>query len=512
MEQTRELDGKTPAVPPVGILNGDSKSTPLVTKVILIIFQFLILFSIFYMVKSFIFPSNIKSDHSYLLTILAALLAVYVAFFMLAKFQLILQEFTLKSDKMEQHVNERNSALQKINEQMRFEINERNRVEAALNESEGRFRTIIREAAIGIAIIDKNGWVHESNPALQLMLGYSPQELKKVSFNELLVSKDALKSKVIFNELIYGYRTNVQTEKRFVRKDGKICWGRQSISLVRDSAGEPQFFIAMVEDVTERRLAEEEIRGYQEQLQSLASELSLSEERERRTMAEGLHDHIGQLLSMAKMKLEELQDSAVYRKMMSPIKEVHKMIEKSISYTRSLMFELSPPILYDVGFEATVEWLAEQIRDKHHLHVEVKANGQTHQLDNEMRGLLFRAFRELLLNVIKHAQASRVQVEIQRVKTNLQISVSDDGRGFQEKDAISTKAKQGFGLFSIRERITYFGGRMDIESHPGQGTRVTLTMPLKNRKNKGGGQKVSVASLPSRVYHGDAPVKEVAAN
>jgi PAS domain S-box-containing protein len=380
-----------------------------------------------------------------------------------------------------------------------IEVNERNRIQAELTESEGRFRAIIREAAIGIAIIDKNGWVHETNPALRSMLGYSPQELQKVAFHQLLFPKDALKSNEIFNELMCGHQVNVRTEKRFVRKDGKICWGRQSISLVRDIAGEPQFFIAMVEDVTERRLAEEKIRLYQEQLQSLASELSFSEERERRTMAEMLHDQIGQLLILAKMKLDELQDPAMHLDPVAPIKEVYQLIEESIDHTRSLLFELSPPILYDVGFEAAVEWLAEQMRDKQNLHVEVKANGQTHQLDKEMRGFLFRAVRELLFNVIKHAQASRVLVEIRRDKTNLQISVTDNGRGFQEKDPISTKTNQGFGLLSIRERITYFGGRLDIESHPGQGARVTLTMPLKRRKDKGGEQKGSVASLLSKV-------------
>jgi PAS domain-containing protein len=90
-----------------------------------------------------------------------------------------------------------------------IEVHERNRVEAELKESEGRFRAVIREAAIGIAIIDKDGWVHESNPALQLMLGYSPQELQKVSFNQLLVPKDALKNKEIFSELLHGHRAHV---------------------------------------------------------------------------------------------------------------------------------------------------------------------------------------------------------------------------------------------------------------------------------------------------------------
>jgi PAS domain S-box-containing protein len=513
MDQTKELGGQIPSVQPVQTLNENSKSTPLSSKLMLIILQVLILLSLFFLVKSFVFPSNIKWDASDLSIIFASLLAVSAAFFILAKFQIVLQDFSLKSEKMEKHVEERTTELLKINEHMRFEIHERKRVEGALKESEGRFRTIVREAAIGIAIIDKDGRMQESNPALQMMLGYLPLELEKVPFTQLLYPEDARKSKKMFNELLYGYRTDVRTEKRYIRKDGKIRWGSQSISLVREITGEPKFFIAMVEDVTERRLAEEKIRGYQEQLQSLASELSLSEERERRTLAGVLHDHIGQLLSMAKMKLEELQDSAVYRGLVSPIKEVHKMIEKSISYTRSLIFELSPPILYDVGFEATVEWLAEQMRQQHHLQVEVEAYGQTDQLDKEMRGLLFRAVRELLFNVIKHAQASRAKIKIQRSRGNLQVEVEDDGVGFKEQESLSEGTSHGFGLFSIRERITYFGGRLDIESLPGQGTRVTLRMPLKNRKNKDRQQgQVSAASLPSRAHDHAAPVKEVAAN
>ncbi len=508
-EQTSILDKEcSPARPSA------RTSTPLITKLVLITLQVLILLSLFHMIKTFLVPSTSEWTSSDILAVFLGLLATAVAFFILAKFQIVLQDFTLKSEKLEKHIDERTSDLLKINEDMRFEINERKRVEAALSESEGRFRTIIREAAIGIAIIGKNGRVHESNPALQLMLGYSPQEFQGLSFPQLLYPDDARKSKELFKELLYGYRTNARTEKRFVRKDGKIGWGRQSISLVRDVTGEPQFFIAMIEDVTERRLAEEKICSYQEQLQSLASELCLSEERERRTLAGMLHDHIGQLLSMAKMKLEELQESVLFRSLVSPIKEVHKMIENSINYTRSLIFELSPPILYDVGFEATVEWLAEQMTQQHHLHIEVKADGQTDQLDNEVRGLLFRAVRELLFNVIKHAKASRAIVKIQRAQNQLQVVVEDDGVGFQEEQvSLSAAPSHGYGLFSMRERITYFGGSLNIESHPGQGARVTLTMPMECKKKKGGHQgHVSADHRPSKFPSGDAPVQRIAAN
>lgn len=314
------------------------------------------------------------------------------------------------------------------------------------------------------------------------MMGYPPQGLQGVCFTQLLPPEDALKSEEIFNELLHGYRSNILTEQRLVRKDGNIVWGRQSISLVRDTRGTPKFFIAIIDDVTEARLAEEKICSYQDKLQSLASELSLSEERERRTLAERLHDHTGQLLCMAKIKLEELEDSAPNGSLQSSLKEIQGMIEKSIDNTRSLIYELSPPILHGVGFEAAVDLLAEDMRQQH-FGIKVEGDGQADQLDKEVRHFLFRVVRELLFNVVKHAQASQVEINIQRVNTSLQIIVADNGVGFQgEKPWSSANASQGFGLFSIRERVTYFGGSLSIDSPPGQGTRVILTMPMDYQK------------------------------
>lgn len=460
-----------------------SASTPLVPKLILSLLQFLILLSLVHLTYQVLFPVPGEKSASFSYLLLVSLLAVAVAFFILAKFQLVIEDFALKSDKLERHLADRTQNLLKINEEMRSEISERKRVEIALKESEGRFRAIIREAAIGIAIVDQNRMLQEGNPVLHLMMGYPPQGLQGVCFTQLLLPEDAPKSEEIFNELLHGYRANIQTEQRLVRKDGNIVWGRQSISIVRDISGIPKFFIAMIEDVTEAHLAEEKIRNYQEKLQSLASELSLSEERERRTLAETLHDHTGQLLCMAKIKLEELEDSAPDSSLQSSLKEIQGMIEKSINCTRSLIYELSSPILYDVGFEAAVDWLAEDMSRQHHLAIKVEGDGQADQLDKEMRHFLFRVVRELLFNVIKHAQASQVWIRIQRVNTSLQVIVTDNGVGFQEEKAwYSANVSQGFGLFSIRERITYFGGSLNIESRPGQGTRVILTMPRDYQK------------------------------
>ena len=162
----------------------------------------------------------------------------------------------------------------------------------------------------------------------------------------------------------------------------------------------------------------------------------------------------------------------------TPMDEVRRLVEQTIQYTRSLTFELSPPILYDLGFEAAVEWLAEMMQEQHGLRIEVQSDKGPKPLDDEIRVLLFQAVRELLVNVIKHAQASQVRVAIDREGADLRIKVEDNGVGLPiSLDAPPTG--RGFGLFSIRERLKHLGGHLKAESEPGQGTRVTLLVPLR---------------------------------
>jgi signal transduction histidine kinase len=130
-------------------------------------------------------------------------------------------------------------------------------------------------------------------------------------------------------------------------------------------------------------------------------------------LATVLHDQIAQLLMVAKGKFEKMQESAIYRNLAKPIEEIRKLIEESIRYTRSLVFELSPPILYDLGFEPAMEWLAEHMEKQYGLVVHVEEDDQPKPLDNEARVLLFRAVRELLFNVLKHAQVSCARVVLQ---------------------------------------------------------------------------------------------------
>ncbi len=353
----------------------------------------------------------------------------------------------------------------------------------ALRETERRFRKIFEEAGIGIALVDMEGYLLDSNPALQQMLSYRKEELYRKSFLDITHPDDQEPSSNLFKYLVEGKRDSFRREKRYLRKDGHLVWGQLTLSLVRDVSGEPQFAMAMIEDITKRKQAEAEITTYQEQLQSLASELSLTEERERRQLATDLHDHIGQALAIAKIKLGVLQKSASSEALSNPLSEVRELIEKMIQDTRSLTFELSLPILYELGFEAAVEWFAKYMRAQHGIQVDIQRDRKPLPMDDEIKVLLFKAVRELMMNIVKHAHASQAQVIIQRDGDDIRIEVEDNGVGIDHSKIHPQLGRTGgFGLFSIRERLRYLGGRVEVASDQGQGARITLLVPLQHTK------------------------------
>ena len=247
------------------------------------------------------------------------------------------------NDILERIVNERTLDLQKANREMEQEICERQRVQQALVQSETRFRTIIQEAAIGMAVVDKQGRLMQSNLALQRMLDYTSEKLQDMVIAQIIYPDDVDRSMKSFQELLKGLQPTYHMEERFIRLDGTVIGdachflgaGRRRRTLIRHRHGgryQPE------------REAEEQVSNYQKQLQSLTSELSLTEERERRRLATDLHDHIGQALAISKIKLGLLQQNAASQDIAEPLGEVRKIIDQMIQDTRSLTFELSLPV------------------------------------------------------------------------------------------------------------------------------------------------------------------------
>jgi PAS domain S-box-containing protein len=251
---------------------------------------------------------------------------------------------------------------------------------------------------------------------------------------------------------------------------------------------ETEMILLAMMDITIRKQQEQEIRDHQRQLASLTEQLLFAEERERRRLAVALHDSIGQSLAFSKRELGVLQKH-VPAAAAEAIEGVKNEIDEAIHQTRDLTFELSPATLHTFGLEAGIEELCDQFRRQEEFAVRFEATDEDKPLTDQVKVLLYRATRELLLNVVKHAEAKNVSVRVDRVDNQIRIRVADDGRGF-DLSAIGEVAgeRRGFGIFSIRERLTHVGGSFQIVSEPGKGTEATLIAPLRSGPLQDGDQ------------------------
>lgn len=222
------------------------------------------------------------------------------------------------------------------------------------------------------------------------------------------------------------------------------------------------------------------IQSYQKQLRRLTSELSLAEARERREIASDLHDHIGQALAYVVQKVSMLRGNAVFSGNENDFEEILAILDQTIRYTRDLTMEISPPILYELGLSAAIDWLAERTFLRYGLKVISSQTGTPVGISEDIRVFVFKAVQELLINAAKHAQAHQVDVRTSWRESELEISVHDDGCGFDTASFDSGFSKEGcFGLFNIRERLSYAGGALSIQSIPGQGTKISISTPYK---------------------------------
>ncbi|MBU4233815.1 MAG: CHASE3 domain-containing protein [Proteobacteria bacterium] len=234
-------------------------------------------------------------------------------------------------------------------------------------------------------------------------------------------------------------------------------------------------------EINQRKQAEEKVVAYQEDLRSYASQLSLAEERERHRIGAHLHDHIGQALALANIKLGELLDPPIPATGSKPDRliEIRRLLEQAIHETQSLTFTISSPILHEIGLEAALAWLTENSPGESGLAAFFESDDQPKPVAEEVGLLLYQIVAELLANVVKHAQAQHVKVSLWRESDRLQVAVEDDGVGFEVGDIGSRwQEAKSYGLFSIRERLAPFGGSMTVDSKPGEGTQVTVSVPL----------------------------------
>ena len=247
---------------------------------------------------------------------------------------------------------------------------------------------------------------------------------------------------------------------------------------------------ALAEELSQKKIELEkemkERKEYAEQLKILSTRQIRSEEEERRRIAIELHDSLGQYLSIAQMKMDKSMKTleAVKKKdetMVSELKETQRLIQESLEMTRTLTFELSPPIIYDLGLEDAIDWLAESLEKKFCQKIVLDLGKKRWRLSIEKRLFLFRSTQELIMNAIKYAKANEIKVRTEMIKAMYVVTVSDNGFGFELSQIFSgEKEKLTFGLMSIYERASHLGGEVKVESEVGKGTTVTVKVPVRD--------------------------------
>ena len=361
------------------------------------------------------------------------------------------------------------------------DITERKRAEAALHESEERLARTEKFSLVMVTHLDLEGRWLKVPPTLCELFGYTEAELLGHRFHEVTHPEDI---DADWNQCLRLIREEIKSfdlEKRYLRKDGGVVWAYINCSVVTDAEDKPVHFLTYVRDITNRKLNEEKLRLYQESLRQLANELNTTEERERQRFAADLHDHIGQSLVLAKLDLGRLGElvNGSDANARSIIERLDDTIDQAIHDTRSLMQDLSPQVLYTLGFDAALDWLAENMQERYDLVCHIKGGKHPIPLSGDAALAAFQAVRELLINVVKHAGVKEANVYVTQRENVVVIHVEDQGKGIVPDELDLPRSQEGgFGLFSIRERLSWLGGKLEINSSPGRGTSAQVFIPV----------------------------------
>jgi PAS domain S-box-containing protein len=360
---------------------------------------------------------------------------------------------------------------------------ERKRAEQALQESEERLRAIFDQAAVGIAQLSPEGAVLLANQRLCDMLGYTPEELLTRAWQEIIHPDDRARRREYLRRLLAGEIRAYMGEKRYIRKDGTYLWGHVTASLVRELSGAPKYIVSVVQDIAERKRAEEKtrqaeqtLRSFQEQLRDLATHLQERQEEERRCIAREIHDELAQTLTALKIDTSWLMrrlDKAP-RAVQERLKEMGALLETLVNSVRRIGTELRPDVLDDLGLTAAIEWQLQDVHKRTGIDYELSLPSEDIPLDQGRATAMFRIFQEALTNVLRHAEASKAVVRVMQQADALLLEVADDGKGITPEQLTD---RTSLGLLSMRERALLWGGELTIQGKAGEGTRVTVRLP-----------------------------------
>ena len=357
-------------------------------------------------------------------------------------------------------------------------LGQRDESEAALRKSERKYRQLVNHARAGIFQIDiRTGGFISTNKVMSEVGGYTREEFLTLTIFDILVEENRETVRDLLTQFAGEKTEPTGLEIRVIDKAGQKHWVLVNFQF-SDNSSPKTLLTGVMTDITRIKETEEELLKNQERLRDLGSQLAVSEEKERRRIAGMLHDKVSQLLAGAKIRLSVLASSTKDQKLVGDISHIKDLVHEAIQESRLLTTDLSPPILYELGFIQAVEWLMDKYNSEYQLRIAFTRKCNEPDLSEEVQVILFRGLNELLHNVVKHANTEYVEICLDVIEEEVVLSVRDHGVGFSTEDYWNNyRTTTCLGLFNLKERLFYVRGRLELESCPGRGANITMAVP-----------------------------------
>ncbi|QVY64338.1 PAS domain-containing protein [Polaribacter sp. Q13] len=359
------------------------------------------------------------------------------------------------------------------------DITEQKRIRIEIEKAEEMYRVLTDNSNDLITLHEPDSTFTYISPSIKNLLGYEQQELlgEKV-FG--IVHKDDVESliNVMEERVISGVFTTPFT-CRVLHKKGHFIWLEFLTSPVYKEQ-EISHFVSSARDITQWVLAKQEIEEYQSSLQRMTTEMTLIEEKQKKEIASNIHDHLSQSLVISKMKINDLKKRPQLQLIDEDLNFIESHISEALENSRKITYELSPPVLYQLGIVDALNWLFDNAETTHKITCVVNSNVDSLELNEVKSILLFRSIQEVLTNAIKYAKASLITLEIDKNKRGIDIFITDNGVGFDTSilNSLYNSSSSGFGLFTVKERIRNIQGKFAINSKINVGTTVKIFIPL----------------------------------
>ena len=355
-----------------------------------------------------------------------------------------------------------------------LDISHRKQLQKQRDESERRYGELVEQALEGISVRRPGGDYVFVNETFCKMLGYSREDLQRMSVADVVHADDA---DIIGRIQQLGHGGHAHLQARMRRRDGAVI--HVEISARRLRNGDIQ---STIQDVTERHAAEERERAYMEELREMSRRLSEAQETERRAIARELHDEVGQALTATRINLKDLQEHAGDATLAGRLADSEAVVAELLTKVRQMSLDLHPSVLDDLGLVPALRWCVRTRTVGSELQVLLHLPGELPRFEDMTEITLFRVFQETLSNVLKHAAAAHLDVHMEYAGGRLVMEVKDDGKGFDteaaRRDALSGKS---LGLLGMQERARLAGGELILDSAPGKGTATRLSLPAQAR-------------------------------